>query len=79
MTRKLLPYEYDLIDALGVSKEEYLDFVAQQHIYRGSKARHCARHSRRACFNHSCRCRDSISIGINAVDAAPKYAEEGRR
>jgi hypothetical protein len=37
MTRKLLPYEYDLIDALGVSKEEYLDFVAQQHIYEDIK------------------------------------------
>jgi hypothetical protein len=37
MTRKLLPYEYDLIDALGVTKEEYLDFVAQQHIYQDSK------------------------------------------
>jgi hypothetical protein len=37
MTRKLLPYEYDLIDALGVSKEEYLDFVAQQHIYKDPK------------------------------------------
>jgi hypothetical protein len=37
MTRKLLPYEYDLIDALGVSREEYLDFVAQQHIYEDSK------------------------------------------
>ena len=37
MTRKLLPYEYDLIDALGVSKEEYLDFVAQQHIYEDQK------------------------------------------
>lgn len=35
--RKLLPYEYDLIDALGVSKEEYLDFVAQQHIYKDAK------------------------------------------
>jgi hypothetical protein len=33
MTRKLLPYEYELIATLGVSKEEYLDFVAQQHIY----------------------------------------------
>jgi hypothetical protein len=39
MTRKLLPYEYELIDALGVSKEEYLDFVAQQHIYKDIKAR----------------------------------------
>jgi hypothetical protein len=37
MTRKLLPYEYDLIDALGVTKEEYLDFVAQQHIYEDTK------------------------------------------
>jgi hypothetical protein len=37
MTRKLLPYEYDLIDALGVSKDEYLDFVAQQHIYEDVK------------------------------------------
>jgi len=37
MTRKLLPYEYDLIDALGVTKEEYLDFVAQQHIYEDAK------------------------------------------
>jgi len=37
MTRKLLPYEYDLIDALGVSKEEYLDFVAQQHVYEDTK------------------------------------------
>ena len=37
MTRKLLPYEYDLIDALGVSKEDYLDFVAQQHVYEDVK------------------------------------------
>jgi hypothetical protein len=37
MTRKLLPYEYDLIDALGVSKEDYLDFVAQQQIYEDVK------------------------------------------
>jgi hypothetical protein len=37
MTRKLLPYEYDLIETLGVSKEEYLDFVAQQHIYKDAK------------------------------------------
>jgi hypothetical protein len=37
MTRKLLPYEYDLIDALGITKEEYLDFVAQQHIYEDPK------------------------------------------
>jgi len=37
MTRKLLPYEYDLIDALGIKREEYLDFVAQQHIYKDIK------------------------------------------
>lgn len=37
MTRKLLPYEYDLIDALGIEKEEYLDFIAQQHIYKDIK------------------------------------------
>ena len=37
MTRKLLPYEYDLIDALGVSKEEYLDFVAKQQTYQDIK------------------------------------------
>jgi hypothetical protein len=37
MTRKLLPYEYELIETLGVSKEEYLDFVAQQHIYKDVK------------------------------------------
>lgn len=37
MTRKLLPYEYELIATLGVSKEEYLDFVAQQHIYKDVK------------------------------------------
>jgi hypothetical protein len=35
---KLLPYEYQLIDALGITKEEYLDFVAQQHIYSDAKA-----------------------------------------
>lgn len=37
MTRKLLPYEYDLIDALGISKEEYLEFVYQQHAYKDAK------------------------------------------
>lgn len=35
--RKLLPYEYQLIEALDISKEEYLDFVAQQHIYSDAK------------------------------------------
>ena len=33
MTRKLLPYEYDLIAALGITKEEYLDFIAIQQQY----------------------------------------------
>jgi hypothetical protein len=37
MTRKLLPYEYDLIDTLGVSKEEYLEFLAVQQIYSDPK------------------------------------------
>jgi len=37
MTRKLLPYEYDLIEALGVTKDEYLDFIAQQHVYKDPK------------------------------------------
>jgi hypothetical protein len=36
--RKLLPYEHQLIEALGITKEEYLDFVAQQHIYEDPKA-----------------------------------------
>lgn len=37
MTRKLLPYEYDLIEALGVTKEEYLDFLAVQVQYSDPK------------------------------------------
>ena len=37
MTRKLLPYEYELIDTLGVTKEEYFDFLDQQHVYKNSK------------------------------------------
>lgn len=37
MTRKLLPYEHQLIDALGISKEEYLDFVASAPIYEDPK------------------------------------------
>lgn len=36
--RALLPYEHQLIDALGVSKEEYLAFVAAQHEYTDPKA-----------------------------------------
>jgi len=37
MTRKLLPYEHDLIAALGITKEEYLDFVAIQQQYNDIK------------------------------------------
>ena len=37
MNRRLLPYEYQLIEALGVSKEEYLEFVALQQEYKDAK------------------------------------------
>lgn len=37
MTRKLLPFEYDLIAALGVTKEEYLEFLAVQAEYNDIK------------------------------------------
>ena len=37
MTRKLLPYEHDLIAALGITKEEYLEFVAVQQTYTDAK------------------------------------------
>ena len=37
MTRKLLPYEHQLIDALGITKEEYLDFVAKTPVYEDPK------------------------------------------
>ncbi len=36
MTRKLLPYEHDLIETLGVSADEYLDFLAVQHDFTKS-------------------------------------------
>lgn len=35
--RKLLPYEYQLIQELGISKEEYLEFVAVQATYDDPK------------------------------------------
>lgn len=35
--RKLLPYEYQLIEALDISQEEYLDFVAAQQIHNDIK------------------------------------------
>ena len=31
--RKLLPYEHQLVEALGVTKEEYLDFLVAQEEY----------------------------------------------
>lgn len=37
MDRKLLPYEHQLIDALGITKEEYLAFVAVQQEYADNK------------------------------------------
>ena len=37
MNRKLLPYEHQLIDALGITKEEYLAFVAIQQEYNDNK------------------------------------------
>lgn len=37
MTRKLLPYEHQLIEALGVSKEEYLEFLCYQQEYTDIK------------------------------------------
>ena len=37
MTRKLLPYEYQLIEQLGISKEEYLEFIAVQAAYNDVK------------------------------------------
>lgn len=36
MTRKLLPYEHELIQTLGVSEEEYLEFLSVQHDYTRS-------------------------------------------
>jgi len=35
--RKLLPYEYQLIEQLGISKEEYLEFIAVQAAYDDPK------------------------------------------
>lgn len=36
MTRKLLPYEHELIEILRVSEQEYLDFIAAQHDFTRS-------------------------------------------
>lgn len=35
--RRLMPYEHQLIEALGITKDEYLDFVAQQQLYSDPK------------------------------------------
>ena len=35
--RKLLPYEHQLIESLGITKEEYLEFVAVQQEYKDPK------------------------------------------
>jgi hypothetical protein len=37
MTRKLLPFEHELIDILDISKDEYLEFVALQAKYSDIK------------------------------------------
>jgi hypothetical protein len=37
MTRKLLPYEHQLIEALGVSEEEYIQFLYHQKEYKDIK------------------------------------------
>jgi hypothetical protein len=69
MTRKLLPYEYDLIDALGITKEEYFDFVAQQHIYQDPKQGTALDVRAESCFNYSRNCRHPFPGGIRPVDA----------
>lgn len=38
MTRRLLPYEHQLVEALGISQEQYLEFVALQKAYDDPKA-----------------------------------------
>ena len=38
MNRRLLPYEHELIQTLGVSKEEYLAFIAIKQDYEDPKA-----------------------------------------
>lgn len=37
MTRKLLPYEHQLVQELGVTEQEYLDFLAAQRDYSQSE------------------------------------------
>ena len=38
--RKLLPYEHQLIESLGITKEQYLEFVAIQQEYKDPKGWH---------------------------------------
>ena len=38
MTRRLLPYEHQLVEALGISQEDYLEFVALQKAYNDPKS-----------------------------------------
>ena len=35
--RRLMPYEHQLIEALGITQDEYLDFAAQQQLYSDAK------------------------------------------
>ena len=37
MTRNLLPYEYELVEALGITEEEYIDFLSIQVAYSDPK------------------------------------------
>jgi hypothetical protein len=37
MTRKLLPYEHELVEVLGITEEEYIDFLSIQAEYRDPK------------------------------------------
>jgi transcription elongation GreA/GreB family factor len=43
MTRRLLPYEYDLIQQLGVTEDEYLAFIEVQFNYELSAAERIAK------------------------------------
>ena len=37
MTRKLLPFEHELIATLNISKDDYLEFIALQETYKDAK------------------------------------------
>jgi hypothetical protein len=36
MNRPLLPYEHQMVEALGVTEQEYLDFLAATHDFESS-------------------------------------------